>query len=143
MWMTKITSKLLKYITLNTKEIFAMPWINQEMCTGCGICAKRCPADAVTMSNRQAEINDDECIRCGICHDVCPRDAVRHDGEHIPIEIESNLKWVRQLQKHPYYLNNPERQQQLLERLKRFFSKQRKVADETINKLQEPAVYSP
>ena len=113
-----------------------MPWVNQEMCTGCQLCVKNCPASAVSMTDGVAAIDDDRCIRCGICHDVCPKDAVRHDGERIPAEIEANLAWVRQLQAHEYYAGNEKRRKQLLERLKRHFAKTQKVAAGTLERLQ-------
>lgn len=120
-----------------------MPWINQEMCTGCRICEANCPADAISVTNRTAEISDDICIRCGVCHDVCPHEAVRHDGERIPYEVEANLRWVKQLQEHEYYADDLQKQQQLMQRLERHFAKSRKVAEQTLESLsglrsQEP-----
>ena len=67
-----------------------MPWVNEEMCVGCGLCVAECPVDAISLQeNDTALINDDGCIRCGHCHDVCPQEAVRHDSEKIPIEVEA------------------------------------------------------
>jgi formate hydrogenlyase subunit 6/NADH:ubiquinone oxidoreductase subunit I len=82
-----------------------------------------------------AFINEDECIRCGVCHDVCPEDAVRHDGELIPEEVQSNIVWVKKLLTHEYYYNNKIKQKQLIERLQRFFTKNKKVAEKTIEQL--------
>lgn len=109
-----------------------MPWINEEMCTGCGVCLDECPVDAITMDEDTAIINNEECIRCGICHDICPLDAVRHDGEKIPQEIEANLTWAKGLLEH---YSTTEEKEDLIERLKRFFEKERKVAVKTIEKL--------
>jgi len=66
-----------------------MPWVNEEMCVGCGVCVEECPVGAISMSKESATINDEECIRCGRCHDVCPEGAVRHDSERIPQEIQA------------------------------------------------------
>jgi ferredoxin len=82
-----------------------------------------------------AFINEDECIRCGVCHDVCPEDAVRHDGERIPEEVQTNLAWVKKLIAHEYYSNNKIKQKQLIERLQRFFTKNKKVSEKTIEQL--------
>jgi ferredoxin len=73
-----------------------MPWINGEMCTGCGICVKKCPADAIVMqAEKIAEIDMNECIRCGDCHDICPQEAVRHDSEKIKGKMEMNKTTAR------------------------------------------------
>ena len=77
-----------------------MPWVNKEMCIGCGVCVDECYAGAISMNEAIAFIDEDNCIRCGVCHDVCPEDAVRHDGERIPEEVASNLAWIRRFLEH-------------------------------------------
>lgn len=116
-----------------------MPWVNEEMCVGCGVCVKQCPVGAISISGETAVINDEECIRCGRCHDVCPEEAVRHDGEKIPEEVEANLHWVRSLLEHYDTLSE---RNLLIERMKRHFAKEKKVAEQTIEKLDslEPTV---
>lgn len=109
-----------------------MPWVNKEMCTGCELCLEICPVEAIALSNGEASINDDLCVRCGQCHDACPEEAVRHDGERIPEEIAANLDRTRGYLKH---CTTPEERNALLERMKRFFKKERKVADQTLLEL--------
>ncbi|MBW1806865.1 MAG: 4Fe-4S binding protein [Deltaproteobacteria bacterium] len=47
-------------------------------CTGCMICAKKCPEDAISGKKKEVHLLDEsKCIRCGICLDVCKFDAVR------------------------------------------------------------------
>jgi len=113
-----------------------MPWINKEMCTGCQLCVDECSAGAIFMDEGIAIVNDSECIRCGVCHELYPCDAVRHDGERIPEEVECNLAWATKLLGHEYYSNNIERQRQLIERLQRYFTKNRKVMEKTIERLE-------
>lgn len=67
------------------------------MCTGCGLCITECPADAIALRGRIAQIDMDECIRCGACHKICPRDAVRHDSDQVPLSVEENLKAAERL----------------------------------------------
>ena len=109
-----------------------MPWVKEEMCVGCGVCVQECPVEAISMPAQTAGIDDEECIRCGHCHEVCPEEAVRHDGERIPQQIAANLQWVRELLKH---YEPPEQKQGLLERMKRHFAKEKKIAEQTIEKL--------
>lgn len=46
-------------------------------CTGCTICAQRCPVDAIPMRPyARHEINLDICTRCDTCRQVCPYGAV-------------------------------------------------------------------
>lgn len=52
--------------------------IDKEKCTGCTVCAKRCPVEAITGETKKPhEIDQDKCIKCGICKDVCKFDAVK------------------------------------------------------------------
>ncbi|MDD5307631.1 MAG: NADH-ubiquinone oxidoreductase-F iron-sulfur binding region domain-containing protein [Deltaproteobacteria bacterium] len=49
-----------------------------EACTGCMVCAKKCPSDAITGVKKERHvIHHEKCIKCGICMDVCKFDAVR------------------------------------------------------------------
>ncbi|HYG57999.1 MAG TPA: NADH-quinone oxidoreductase subunit NuoF [Symbiobacteriaceae bacterium] len=46
-------------------------------CTGCMLCARNCPADAITGERRKPHVIDmEKCIKCGACFDVCKFDAV-------------------------------------------------------------------
>ena len=52
--------------------------IDAEACTGCLLCKKRCPQDAVIGKKEEPHtIIQEKCIKCGICEDVCKDDAVR------------------------------------------------------------------
>ena len=46
-------------------------------CTGCTVCARNCPTNAISSERRQTHIIDpDTCIRCGICMQVCNFNAI-------------------------------------------------------------------
>ena len=65
-----------------------MPWVDEDICVGCGICVEECSVDAIGMENGKAIINMKKCIRCKKCHEICPQKAIKHD-------IEKNQKEVK------------------------------------------------
>jgi len=51
--------------------------IDQEACTGCTLCAKRCPEQIITGEKKKPhQLDQDKCIKCGICYDACKFEAV-------------------------------------------------------------------
>ncbi len=113
-----------------------MPWVSEELCTACEICVEECPVGAISMDTGIASIDNSECIRCGICHDACPVEAVRHDGERIPAEVADNMAWVQRLLTHEYYADDRDKQKGLVDRLRRYFTKNRKVMEQTLESIK-------
>ena len=51
--------------------------IDPKACTGCGVCARKCPQEAITGEKKKLHYLDrNKCIKCGICYDVCKFNAI-------------------------------------------------------------------
>jgi len=51
--------------------------INPDTCTGCMVCGKKCPTNAIDGDRKKVHvINQSMCIQCGECFNVCKFDAV-------------------------------------------------------------------
>lgn len=52
-------------------------FIDPEKCKGCGLCAKICPAEAISGNKKEPhEIDTSKCIKCGTCIEKCKFDAI-------------------------------------------------------------------
>jgi len=52
--------------------------VDEEVCTGCMVCARNCPADAITGEKQKVHVIDPElCTRCGMCLQVCKFDGIK------------------------------------------------------------------
>jgi NADPH-dependent glutamate synthase beta subunit-like oxidoreductase/CheY-like chemotaxis protein len=54
--------------------------VNQDVCSGCGVCVAVCPYDAIHLmkldSGLVASVDSFKCKRCGLCSSACPAGAV-------------------------------------------------------------------
>ena len=54
--------------------------VSQEKCSGCGVCIPYCPARAISISDKKANIDQELCLECGTCGRInivkCPRQAL-------------------------------------------------------------------
>ncbi len=58
--------------------------VNEELCTGCGICEESCPFGAIEIENGCAVVGD-SCTLCGACVETC-------EVEALSLEIEKVVK---------------------------------------------------
>jgi heterodisulfide reductase subunit A len=70
--------------------------VDEEICTGCGVCMTVCPFDAISRNEEtdQAQINDALCKACGTCVAACPSGAAKQwgfDDVQITAELEALL----------------------------------------------------
>ncbi len=81
-------------------------YIDQEKCTGCGLCAQKCPIEAIDvfnegLSNNAAisvkfpqavplvfSIDRDECIRCEVCEGICKAEAINYELQDKEIKLK-------------------------------------------------------
>lgn len=51
--------------------------VNPDTCTGCTVCAKNCPTNAIDGGRKEVHtIRQDACIQCGMCYSKCKFDAI-------------------------------------------------------------------
>ncbi|HEY9063150.1 MAG TPA: 4Fe-4S dicluster domain-containing protein [Pseudobacteroides sp.] len=58
--------------------------IEIDQCIFCGICQRKCPADALAVSkaDKSWEIDQFRCIICGVCVEVCPKKCINMEDEY-------------------------------------------------------------
>lgn len=54
------------------------PVSDPSKCVFCGICAKKCPMEAITVdrASKTWTLDDEKCIACGTCADSCPKKCI-------------------------------------------------------------------
>ena len=115
-----------------------MPWVDEDKCVGCRICVEKCPVEAISMEDEKAKINMDKCIHCGTCHSACPEEAVRHDSEKMPDDIKANVEETKKfMQLCAKHLGDAKEKDKCLERMIKYFKKEKLVAEKTLEELEK------
>ncbi len=60
------------------------PFVDTNLCIGCGMCARNCAHGAISFNQKKASIDHNKCVGCGRCIGACHEDAVQ------PASDESN-----------------------------------------------------
>jgi heterodisulfide reductase subunit A len=81
-------------------------YVNEEKCNGCGLCAQKCPIEAVdcfneSLSERSAiyvrypqavplkfAIDREKCIGCSTCMEICKAKAIEYDQEDSEVTLK-------------------------------------------------------
>jgi len=54
-----------------------IPYVDQNLCIGCGICAEVCPTEVFVVCGEKAVVMyPEKCRGCDICVENCPVDAI-------------------------------------------------------------------
>jgi len=69
---TKFITTAKSYLT---KTPVLIPEVNKEKCIKCGICAKLCPVQCITLKPYPT-FDRKICIKCYCCHEHCPQGAI-------------------------------------------------------------------
>ncbi len=52
--------------------------IDEKICTGCHLCAQKCPQEAISGEKKAPhKLDQNKCIKCGICYEGCKFGAIR------------------------------------------------------------------
>ena len=65
--------------------------LDVSRCTGCTMCLKRCPTEAIRIKDGHAVINPDRCIDCGVCIRYCPNNAKK--ATYSKLDTVMKYKW--------------------------------------------------
>lgn len=65
-----------------------IPALDPEKCSGCGICADKCPIAAITMDDEGSAtefpaVKNEICLGCGVCVSSCPNGALFLDRRSV------------------------------------------------------------
>ena len=70
-----------------------MVYVDQERCTGCGLCVESCPTGAIHLVDGVAQVEQSVCRECEVCLSTCPNGAIlamrepSEPGELVPARV--------------------------------------------------------
>jgi len=60
-----------------------VPVIDEDICTGCGLCARACEFHALLALPGVPLLLNELCHSCGVCAFVCPEEAITEEGREV------------------------------------------------------------
>jgi uncharacterized Fe-S center protein len=84
------------------------PIYHEEKCNYCGVCAKACPFDALTIKPGKRKYSIRACFGCGVCVEVCPREALSYEDDDLQYVLAC-AAYACVHNKHVLYLNEVKR----------------------------------
>ena len=75
-----------------------IPRVNEEKCTGCGICAEVCEYSAIAVIKGKVLTFPELCHSCGGCKLFCPEDAITEIGRKVGVVEEGRSNGFRFIQ---------------------------------------------
>jgi len=86
-----------------------MPTVLDEACSGCGLCSKKCPYNAMKVEGGKARVDYGICTGCLECYFICPNKALRIPAqgiEKLQVRLaDAALAVLKALRFRPLYLN--------------------------------------
>ena len=73
--------------------------VDEEACTGCGICLERCQFGARSLLDNISQVDQKRCVGCGLCVMTCPSEAmtlVRKPEDQISPPPRNMEEWMRE-----------------------------------------------
>lgn len=67
------------------------PQVDSDKCTGCELCTKWCPVDAISMDNGKALIDTVKCIGCAECVVTCQFNAIEISWAGTPNDLQEKM----------------------------------------------------
>jgi len=86
------------------------PKIKRKTCIGCAECQKHCPASAIYLEEKKANIDKDKCIGCAECIVRCPTQSVNINwNQTIPVFLEKMMEYslgvLKNKEKKAFFIN--------------------------------------
>ncbi|MFC1542129.1 4Fe-4S binding protein, partial [Candidatus Latescibacterota bacterium] len=65
-----------------------------DKCTGCSLCIKACPFDALRIVDKKAVVSEEACTLCGVCIETCKFEAMELERETVETDEFDNNRGV-------------------------------------------------